>query len=87
MSKIDWNAKIPSLEEQYGGTLPSDKIPVAKEDLAEMEQRLAGFTPQNSCGSALFRLTRRIKLRREQIARSIEAQANAGALRPLQEKD
>ena len=60
--------------DQYAGVLALDRIPKAKETLAELEQRLASQVfvgpLRNSCGSANRRMAIRLRLLKEQILRS-----------------
>lgn len=64
------SVKPMSMEDQYAGVLSPDRIPKAKEILAELGQIIAKATPQNSCGTANRRLSMRQRLLKEQILRS-----------------
>lgn len=62
--------KPMSMKEQYAGVLPLNRILKAKEIIADLEQILANTTLQNSCGSAMLRLSKRTRLLKEQVLRS-----------------
>jgi hypothetical protein len=64
---------MKSMEEAYAGKLPPEKLPEAKNRLAEIERSIRHATPQNSCGTALLRLAKRARLLHAQILRSERA--------------
>jgi hypothetical protein len=64
---------LGTMESQYEGVLPPEKLPQAKNRLAEIEQSITTATPRNSCGTALLRLSKRARLLKAQIIRSERA--------------
>jgi len=73
LGKLLRETKSVSIEAQYAGVLTPDQIPKAKETLANLERIIAATTSRNSCGTAFLRLSKRLRLLREQITRSESA--------------
>jgi len=61
---------LGTMEDQYSKTLTPEEIPDAKFRLSKLEESIASSTPQNSCGTALHRMGKRVRLMRAQIKRS-----------------
>jgi hypothetical protein len=60
---------LGSIESHYSKPLTAEQVPAAKASIARMEESLRTATPQNSCGTALMRISKRLRLAKTQLQR------------------
>ena len=60
---------MPPISQRYNKPLTAEEVPAAKESIKRLEGYIAGATQENCCGTAYLRLTKRLRLAKEQLQR------------------
>lgn len=60
---------LGSMEDHYSKPLTAEEVPIVKASLGRIEESLKNATPENCCGSAYMRLSKRLRLAKAQLQR------------------